>query len=48
MTSDPRKRWYAAKATALVVLIAVGHYLQTHPMETRAMVETAAPLTDLG
>lgn len=48
MSKVPRKRLYAAKATALIVLIAVGAYLQNHPMDQQAMIETVAPLTGLG
>lgn len=48
MPRVPRKRLYAAKATALIVLIAVGAYLQKHPMDRQAMIETVAPLTGLG
>lgn len=48
MPQRPRKRYYAAKTTALVVLIALGAYLQTHPVDRQAMAETAAHPTDLG
>ncbi len=48
MSRLPSKRHSVCKALALIVLIGVGHYLQSHPMEQQAMVETAAPLTDLG
>lgn len=48
MPQVPRKRLYAAKATALIVLIAVGAYLQHHPMDQHAMLGIAAPLTGLG
>ena len=48
MPRIPNKRIYAAKATALIVLMAVGFYLQTHPMDQHAMAEIVAPLTSLG
>lgn len=48
MPRIPNKRIYAVKATALIVLIAIGHYLQTHPMDQHATAEIAEPLTSLG
>ncbi len=48
MTRIPSKRFACLKVTALMALIAVGHFLQSHPMQEQAMVETSAPLTGLG
>lgn len=49
MTRLPSKRFTCLKVTALLALIAVGHVLQSHPMDDRkAMIETPVPLTGLG
>lgn len=48
MSHLPKKRIACLKVVALVVLIGVGHFLKTHPMDDYAMAEMPAPLTSQG
>lgn len=48
MPHTQRNRYVGLKVTALVALIAVGHFLQKNAMTSHAMVETTEPLTNLG
>lgn len=42
------KRHTGFKSVLLIALIAIGHVIDSHPAAQKAMVETPAPLTDLG
>lgn len=43
-----RKRYYALKAVSLMVAIAAGHFLETHPTHISSLAETPVPLTNQG